>query len=499
MEFEKHAFISYAHLDNPDLDDQERGWVTRFHDLLEAQLATRLGRDVNIWRDDRLRGNDMFAEEILSQFPRTALLVSVLTPRYVQSIWCTREVKAFVEAAERTGGLALGRKSRILKVIKLPVESEGELQPLLERMLGYEFYALDEDDTPLELDPVYGPEYEQAYHRKVAKLAQDMATALKESETSAVGPEDASAPTVYLAECSYDRWDDRERLASELEGHGIRVTPEHRLPIEEAEFVAEARDGLSQAQLSIHLIGELYGAVPTGPSQESMVELQNELAAAAVEETGLERIVWMPSDTRSDEPRQREFLRRLREEVASQRGADIVTGDIEELKTVVHETLDRLRAVKATTPSTEEGADGRSPQVYVICTEADRMVAVPLLKALSEQGVKGKLPIFTGDAAAVRVARRKLLEEADGVILFYGAGDEAWRFSQEQEIERRAAMGDLPPLRATRTLLAPPRTPDKEVLTALGEPGLIDATEGIPDEAVAELVAAVRTVAPGEQ
>jgi hypothetical protein len=490
MAFEKHAFISYAHLDNPDLDEQERGWVTRFHAVLEGQLGTRLARDPEIWRDDRLRGNDMFAEEILSQFPRTALLVSVLTPRYVQSVWCAKEVKAFAEAAEDTGGLAPGRKSRILKVIKLPVESEGELAPLLRRMLGYQFYELDEDDTPLELDPIYGPEYKSAFHRKVAKLAQDMATALRELEEGTGAP-DAAAPTVYLAECSYDRWDARESLASELEAHGVRVMPERRLPIEEAEFVAEARESLSQAQLSIHLVGALYGAVPTGPGETSIVELQNELAADAARGGTLERIIWVPREAQSEESEQKAFLRRLREDPAAQEGADVVTGDIEELKTVIHATLERLRARRATHAADDQAAENRPPQVYVICTEEDRMETVPLMKALTEQGFKGRLPVFTGDASEVRTAREALLAESDAVVIYYGAGDEAWRFSQERELERRAALGDVSQLLATRTVLAPPMTPDKEMMAALAEPGVVDATGGLVDEVLADLISAL--------
>jgi hypothetical protein len=39
-------------------------------------------------RDERLRGNDIFANEIVvKQFPQTAALVSILSPRYLESEW----------------------------------------------------------------------------------------------------------------------------------------------------------------------------------------------------------------------------------------------------------------------------------------------------------------------------------------------------------------------------------------------------------------------------
>ena len=93
-------------------------------------LSMRLGRKAEIWRDIKLAGNDIFADEIIQQFPKTALLISVLTPRYVESEWCTREVKEFCKTAETTGGVLVDNKSRVLKVIKIPVADENPLPEL---------------------------------------------------------------------------------------------------------------------------------------------------------------------------------------------------------------------------------------------------------------------------------------------------------------------------------------------------------------------------------
>src|ERR1700676_2776799 len=70
--FEKHLFISYAHADNRTTPDDTLGWVTRFHQYLASYLTTNIGEDARIWRDERLRGNDIFANEIVKQFPKTA-------------------------------------------------------------------------------------------------------------------------------------------------------------------------------------------------------------------------------------------------------------------------------------------------------------------------------------------------------------------------------------------------------------------------------------------
>src|ERR1700744_48293 len=107
MHFEKDLFISYAHIDNLPLPPDQQGWISRFHASLEALLSMRLGQKAEIWRDSKLAGNDIFGDEIISQFPKTAVLLSVLSPRYLESEWCTREIQEFCKAAEQCAGLSI--------------------------------------------------------------------------------------------------------------------------------------------------------------------------------------------------------------------------------------------------------------------------------------------------------------------------------------------------------------------------------------------------------
>lgn len=114
MGFDKHLFISYAHIDNLPLTPEQQGWITRFHTTLEALLSMRIGGKAEIWRDEKLQGNDVFADEITAQFPQTALLISILTPRYLNSEWCAREVHEFCQSAEQNGGVVVENKARAM-------------------------------------------------------------------------------------------------------------------------------------------------------------------------------------------------------------------------------------------------------------------------------------------------------------------------------------------------------------------------------------------------
>ena len=42
--FDKHLFISYAHIDNQPLTPEQKGWISRFHATLQVLLSRRLGR-----------------------------------------------------------------------------------------------------------------------------------------------------------------------------------------------------------------------------------------------------------------------------------------------------------------------------------------------------------------------------------------------------------------------------------------------------------------------
>jgi hypothetical protein len=99
MAFDTDVFISYAHLDNQPLKPEALGWVSEFHEALSKRLGEVLGKAPRIWRDPKLQGNDIFADEIGQRFKGTAVLVSITTPRYVESDWCQRELSGFWRAA----------------------------------------------------------------------------------------------------------------------------------------------------------------------------------------------------------------------------------------------------------------------------------------------------------------------------------------------------------------------------------------------------------------
>ncbi|MBL8300460.1 MAG: toll/interleukin-1 receptor domain-containing protein [Rhodanobacteraceae bacterium] len=504
MTFEQHAFISYAHIDNQPLTPDQKGWVTQFHATLATMLSQRLGEKARIWRDDKLDGNDAFSDEILDQFAKTAMLVSVLSPRYLKSDWCTRELRAFLDAAAATGGVTVNNKSRLFKVVKTPVDSAALTLPEeAQRTLGYEFFERAGDDGELkELDPAFGEQARQQFLGKLSSLAWQMAKSLKllaeaadvtaaAGKTGATIRDDAGKGAVYIASCGRDLHAVREQLATDLRRHGYEVLPVQQLPVTADGLSREVRTLLERASLSIHLIGQSAGPIPDGPDERSAVMLENDLAAACSRERGLRRVIWLPDGVRGERDEQQAFIDALQSDARLQFGADLLRGDVEALKHAAHAALQRVCRDAATKV---QPADDGVQVVHLQMSEADRTAAVPLIKMLRARGVRVTIPVFVGDAAALRQANAQLTADCDVLLLFYGDGDEMWKFHQQNDLRKQAATLQRVRPRRDVLLLAPPQTPDKALIQALAEANTIDASSGFDDATLAPLWA---VLAPG--
>ena len=503
MNFEQNLFISYAHIDDQPLTPGEKGWITRFHATLKAILSMRMGREAKIWRDEKLQGNDVFSNEIVARFKESAVLVSIVTSRYLNSEWCTREAREFCQSAQQTGGLVVGNKSRVFKVIKTPVDTQESLPAPMKDILGYEFFTV-KDGVPLEFDPAFGQEYAQLYNQNIAKLAWEIAQLLKtlEAEGSAGDssgknvnsePQVPNKPAVYLAECSYDRKQARELLEGELKRLGYPVLPDKRLPQDEAEYVSAVNSLLARCALSIHLVGEKYGTVPDGPTDKSASILQNELAVARCRSGSLQRLIWLPQGTRSEQAPQQAFIEALHQDAQAQFGADMIAGDIEELRAAIHDTLRKIEQPEPKQP--ERDAAGAQPagrgstkMIYLINDAKDRKATVPVRRLCRQLGFEVAVPAFEGDASEVRKANQQQLTSCDAVVLFYGAGDEAWKRTIDNELKKMAGYRGGKPLPTVATYLAEPRTADKEDLIDMEEPGLIDGLDGFAEAAMAKFL-----------
>jgi hypothetical protein len=140
--FDHDIFISYTYLDNQTISQEQKGRIAHFHKALEIQLGQLLGETPQIWRDPKRQSGDTLSPEALERLTKTALLLPVLSPGYLRSAACLQEIDHFLQAATRSGGLFIGPKPRLFKVIKTEVPSEDH-PPEIQGLPDYRFYELD--------------------------------------------------------------------------------------------------------------------------------------------------------------------------------------------------------------------------------------------------------------------------------------------------------------------------------------------------------------------
>ena len=478
-EFEEDIFISYAHIDNKPLTEGQKGWITSFHQALEIRLTQLLGDEPEFWRDEsNLRGNDQFANAIVVRLQRIAVLITMLTPRYVNSDWCMKEVKWFCRGAEHTGGVVSPRNmSRIFKVMKTPVPLERQPQEL-QSMLGYEFYQFDSvTGVPREFIFNSGSNLEINYWNKLNDLAYDIYQLLEElkERSNESNPTDvtAAAPgvTVYLAETTLDLNVERDRIRRELQQRGYRVLPDKPLPLNATEFRAAVREDLQRSHLSVHPVGANYGIIPEA-ADSSVVCLQNELAAERSHDPSFTRIIWMPPGLEAREERQRRFIEYLHNDSDAQHGAEILQTTAEELKTTIQDKLDAV--MHGPTPGPVSDGPRR---VYLICDQQDFDEVAPLSDYLFDQGFEVITPLMEGDEGQLRADHKENLVLCDAILIYYGRGGEPWLRAKMFDLRKLKGYGRRKPLRAKAIYVASPASPSKarfrthEAVVIRGEEG----------------------------
>jgi len=431
MQFANDIFISYAHLDDLPVIEGEKGWVSGFHGSLLAFVAQYLGKMPRVWRDAKLQGYGKFGPEIIEQLQDAAVLIAILSPRYVESDWCQREIQTFYEKADQVSAPCHVHK-RVFKVVKYPVSSDQEKPKVLQDLLGYRFYRVDPgSEKARDIRPEFGQVMKAEYLQLVSALAIEITNQLKTltNGNSAKAPEAdkkalEKAGTVYLAETTLDLETQRNSIKRELEQLNYTVLPDRPLRYDPT-LTPTVNEYLERCTLSIHLVGERYGIVPEG-AEQSVIALQHQLALErAKADPSFSRLVWLPPSLEAKEDRQQSFIQGL------QNDADLLQMGLEDLKTNIQDKLNRRQSSSSPQPSPSGPI-----RIYLICDQGDLETIALLDDFLYNEGFEVIVPWFGEDEAQVREEHQANLELCDAVLLYYGTGDEQWQREQLRYLQR---------------------------------------------------------------
>lgn len=443
FEFEHDLFISYAHLDNGRLYESDQGWIDLLHQRLEIRLAQLLGEEPKIWRDRKLRGYDYFSPEILIHLSQSALIVCVLSPSYIKSEWCPKELREFHQQAAMNGSIHLGNQSRIIKVLKTPVSLDAHPQEL-QGLSGYEFFLwIDQAANRFrEFGHDDGGNRDKRYWDKFEDLAQDIKELIERLGNSQQLTIKPSGKTIYLAETTSDLSEKRDGIRRELHLNGHRVLPDKPLP-HDRRLRNELNSQLAESQLSVHLVGADYGIVPEGESK-SIIEIQCELASARVGIADFSQIIWMLPNLNSNDERQQKFIGELSDHLNLPRGTVLLQSKLEDLKTFIQEKLNPSAPSLELQTAIGGNGDQRPVLVYIVCDQPDQEAVKPIADCLFEKGFE---PFLLPDDADPKM-HIQYLQECDAVLVYCGNATDEWLIMKWMELRK------LPGYRRTKPITA---------------------------------------------
>jgi serine/threonine protein kinase len=461
------VLLNYAAIDDFPLQDGKPGWVSQLHRNLEVRMEQLSGEKIRIARLPEDAISPAIEAELLLHMPQAKAMISVVSPPFINSQLCRKEVEHFWNGAERTGGRYVDDKSRLLKVLKTSVTDQQmprQLVDIFSPLAGFEFFEHDaETGRVREFDETFGPTLKQRFFERVYDLAYDgcqILSLMKQLRSRDASPVEVNPHRqwIYLATTTSDVTDERDRIKRELLERGHVVLPDAPLPMLTKDVETVVHDCLAKCSFAVHLLGLRYGVTPED-SSESIQALQVRLTAEHARGNGLQRLIWTPGGDSPDE-RQRAFVQRVQEDPALHIRAEVIEGNLNLLK---KDLIRRLAPPeeKPKEPSPPK-SNGTAPKLYLICDPKDEAAIEGLEDYLFAQRLEVCLPAFDGDDADAAALHQDNLLTCDAVLIYYGTAPKAWVDIKLRELLKATGYGRPAPIAVQSVYIAPPDDRRKE-------------------------------------
>jgi len=444
--FKFDVFISYSHAD-------EREWVAVFEQNLRESLGRELGVKVAVWQDVKeIRLAEDWQGEIEDGIRNSAAFLTIVSPSYRTSRWCTRERSYFLNqfcTAEQMiedempclDKMRAGSMFRLFKIIKAPWE-QGKHEKFLPRLQHASFYRGDVEYTE------FAPGTED-FRREMRRATSALAELLRRMRSR--------AERIFVASPAQDMVPVCEKLREQLlqQSYDVRPVGVSELDSTTRDLVA---DEMEHAVAAIFVLGARHDA---------FVEYQLREAA----KLGIRPLIWVDPQAR---PRADEAQKRFLEAVSQLDGLPattrILTGNNE--REMIQAAI-RLIAAPAATPEPANGS-GPGSGVYLICDpseEEDRALAERWRSEIENQ--EG-FNVFLPSRHNFAERHEQLLKQCEGVLLFRKSAPVPWLKQNAWDVCTAERLYNRPPLRSKAFLLDDPGPFATYPVHLVSEPDRVD-------------------------
>jgi hypothetical protein len=381
--------------------------------------------------DHELRGGQPITPHILEKLRRSAMLFVVLSPGYIASSWCRRELDTFA-------GLIADGQARHVFVVELDPVDKAELPSALADLKRSRFWIADRNSGSPRIIGMPVPDLE--YYRAVDDFVREVVTDLKQLKRAELPP--TRNGTVFLAEATDDLDAQRDNVKRYLDQAGIAVHPKNGCSLEPKAFRQAVTEGLAEADLFVQLLSDIPGKRPPD-LPEGYAKCQLQLALSV----GKPVLQWRNpalNMSRVPDDAQRTLLD----------AATVRAEGIEDFKREIRRHLEDRRNAPPPVPVSTDAF------VFVDMDSTDRPLAEQLCDILGRYNAGYSLPTEDQDPRQFRKDLRDKLLSCNALILIYGATTRGWVDGHLKELQKMMTLRRAP-LRGLAIVEGPPDPKDR--------------------------------------
>lgn len=337
--FEYDIFITYSHTDNISIEDEE-GWVNQFYKILRISLWQLIGtEEIKIWWDDaRMDGGVVFDDAIAEGIRKSAILLCLNSPSFLNSQYCKKELQLFYNTAKFDAiGLKVRDRSRIVNVLlnnipysNWPVELVGTT--------GFPFHDVVEEDNLEDKGHRLEPG-EEDFREKINDLCDSLSKLIGILATP-VAPEPKFS--IFFGDVSETLSKVKKLTVKELEKAGFNVITGLPPPDEADQHEAAVTEKLRESSLAVHLLNQFPGREIDGADTLWYPQRQVELGFRYARQ----QLIWVPkeADINSiEEEPYKKFLQTLESGKEVTEKIEYIRGTKSELPQQIKTLADQLK------------------------------------------------------------------------------------------------------------------------------------------------------------
>ncbi len=340
-------FISYAHLDNLILFHESQGWIEEFFTELNLLLSRRIGQAETIkfwWDNKKLDGSMEFNPYIDESIRKSAIMICLLSPAYLQSQYCKKELQTFYsKAVAEPAGLHLNNRSRIINVLlnnipftQWPSELNGAT--------GFKFNDAKEKED-------FGDAFEtnSADFKNCLKGLREAIIKLMDEFKNTGQPVCDNKFTIFFGDVSDSLQKLKKRTIAELKNHDFEIITDIPPPYEKQEHENLVKEKIKKANLLVHLLDQLPGTEIKGednawyPHQQTLLSL----------DCPQTKLIWTPTDMDMEDMEDdeyKQFLQNLDNGGMSDKNVKYIRGIKSELTQQIIDISAKYRCRKKSLP-----------------------------------------------------------------------------------------------------------------------------------------------------